>query len=125
VDGHSVPKQWLGKRTSTIETDFYAVRAVTVAMQWLGKHVSKVDAVFSAGFVQRSYLKRKNRATVPTSGEAGSNTSIVTLRVVVGDEGGSLKSDKVKYGQNHIQKTDPSSLRRRRSHKNKTETVKE
>jgi hypothetical protein len=30
--------------------------------------------------------------------EAGSNTSTVTLRVVGGDEKGSLKSDRVKYG---------------------------
>jgi hypothetical protein len=30
--------------------------------------------------------------------EAGSNTSTVTLRVVEGDEKGSLKSDTVKYG---------------------------
>jgi hypothetical protein len=54
--------------------------------------------------------------------EAGSNTSTVTLRVVGGDEKGSLKSETVKYGsesqgtrtekdcagkgQRHIQKTD-------------------
>jgi hypothetical protein len=31
--------------------------------------------------------------------EAGSNTSTVTLRVVGGDEKGSLKSDTVKYGR--------------------------
>jgi hypothetical protein len=30
--------------------------------------------------------------------EAGSNTSTVTLRVVEGDENGSLKSETVKYG---------------------------
>jgi hypothetical protein len=30
--------------------------------------------------------------------EAGSNTSTVTLRVVEGDEKGSLKSETVKYG---------------------------
>jgi hypothetical protein len=30
--------------------------------------------------------------------EAGSNTSTVTLRVVGGDEKGSLKSERVKYG---------------------------
>jgi hypothetical protein len=30
--------------------------------------------------------------------EAGSNTSTVTLRVVGGDENGSLKSETVKYG---------------------------
>jgi hypothetical protein len=31
--------------------------------------------------------------------EAGSNTSTVTLRVVRGDEKGSLKSETVKYGR--------------------------
>jgi hypothetical protein len=34
----------------------------------------------------------------PTRVEAGSNTSTVTLRVVGGDEKGSLKSETVKYG---------------------------
>jgi hypothetical protein len=62
--------------------------------------------------------------------EAGSNTSTVTLRVVGGDEKGSLKSETVKYGsslkglrpekdctgkgQQHIQKADPSSRQRGR-----------
>jgi hypothetical protein len=57
--------------------------------------------------------------------DAGSNTSTVTLRVVGGDEKGSLKSETVKYGhesqgtrtrerlpgegQQHMQKTDLSS----------------
>jgi hypothetical protein len=56
--------------------------------------------------------------------EAGSNTSTVTLRVVGGDEKGSLKSETVNYGQKSqgtrtqkdyagegqqlVQKTDPS-----------------
>jgi hypothetical protein len=62
--------------------------------------------------------------------EAGSNSSSVTLRVVGGDEKGSLKSETVKEGhesqgtrtrerlpgegQQHIQKTDPSSRQRGR-----------
>jgi hypothetical protein len=62
--------------------------------------------------------------------EAESNTSTVTLRVVGGDENGSLKSETVKYGrkslgtttekdcagkgQRHTQKTDPSSRQRGR-----------
>jgi hypothetical protein len=33
--------------------------------------------------------------------EAGSNTSTVTLRVVRGDEMGSLKSETVKYGREY------------------------
>jgi hypothetical protein len=62
--------------------------------------------------------------------EAGSNTSTVTLRVVGGDEKGSLKFETVKYGrkyqgtttekdcagkgQQHIQKTAPSPHQRGR-----------
>jgi hypothetical protein len=68
--------------------------------------------------------------------EAGSNTSTVTLRVVRGDEMGSLKSETVKYGlksqgtrnekdcvgkgQRHIQKTDPSSRQRGRPTESRT-----
>jgi hypothetical protein len=68
--------------------------------------------------------------------ETGSNTSTVTLRVVGGDEKGSLKSEKVKYGrksqgtwtredcagkgQRHIQKTDPSSRQRGRPTESRT-----
>jgi hypothetical protein len=37
--------------------------------------------------------------TAHTRVEAGSNTSTVTLRVVGGDEMGSLKSETVKYGR--------------------------
>jgi hypothetical protein len=33
--------------------------------------------------------------------EAGSNTSTVTLRVVEGDEKGSLESETVKYGREY------------------------
>jgi hypothetical protein len=69
VDGHRVDKQRLGKQTSTIETVFYGVRAATVAMQWFGKHVSKMEAVFSAGSLQRSYLKNKRRYSSVLSSE--------------------------------------------------------
>jgi hypothetical protein len=55
--------------------------------------------VFSALSVPRLYntspLAAKERAP---SVEAGSNTSTVTLRVVGGDEKGSLESETVKYG---------------------------
>jgi hypothetical protein len=65
--------------------------------------------------------------------EAGLNNSTVTLRVVGGDEKGSLKSETVKYdheapgawtletqpgeGQQHTQKTDQSSRQRGRPRK--------
>jgi hypothetical protein len=42
--------------------------------------------------------KNPNKKT-STRVEAGSNTSTVTLRVVGGDEKGSLKSETVKYGR--------------------------
>jgi hypothetical protein len=68
--------------------------------------------------------------------EAGSNTSTVTLRVVGGDEKGSLKTETVKYGS-EIQGTDPRKTAlaytkhrpvlssERAPHENKTVTVKE
>jgi hypothetical protein len=60
VDGQSIAKQQLSKQTSTTDkTVFYGVHAATVAMQWFGKLVSITEAVFSAGSVQRSYLKNK------------------------------------------------------------------
>jgi hypothetical protein len=73
--------------------------------------------------------------------EAGSNTSTVTLRVVGGDEKGSLKTERVKYGR-EIQMTRtrerlrwrgpaaytkdrPVLSSERAPHKNKTVTVKQ
>jgi hypothetical protein len=83
----------------------------------------------SVGAAWRLY----NEISGNTRVEAGSNTSTVTLRVVGGDEKGSLKSERVKYGhecqetrtekdyagegQQHIQKTDPSSRQRGRHRK--------
>jgi hypothetical protein len=80
--------------------------------------------------VLRGY--KKDKEDRHTRVEAGSNTSIVTLRV---DGKGSLKSETVKYGlgpekdyaaegQLHIQKT-PVFSSERASHKNKTVTIKE
>jgi hypothetical protein len=73
--------------------------------------------------------------------EGGSNTSTVTLRVVRGDEKGSLKSDTVKYGHESQKTRTQERLRWRRPAtytkdrpvlpseraplKNKTVTVKE
>jgi hypothetical protein len=49
--------------------------------------------------VPRKYKRVEFRSCRLTRVEAGSNTSTVTLRVVGGDEKGSLKSETVKYGQ--------------------------
>jgi hypothetical protein len=63
--------------------------------------------------------------------EAGSNTSTVTLRVVGGDEKGSLKSETVKYGPESQETQTRERLpgeglsSERAPHKNKTMTVKE
>jgi hypothetical protein len=73
--------------------------------------------------------------------EAGSNTSIVTLRVVGGDEKGSLRSETVKYGLESqgtwtrerlrwqwpaaYTKDRPLLSSERAPHKNKTVTVKQ
>jgi hypothetical protein len=62
---------------------------------------------------------------VKTRVEAGSNTSTVTLRVVGGDEKGSLKGlgpekDCAGKDQRHIQKTDPSSRQRGRPTESRT-----
>jgi hypothetical protein len=50
------------------------------------------ETVFSVWFVPTCY--KQNSLSV----EAGSNTSTVALRVVGGDEKGSLESETVKYG---------------------------
>jgi hypothetical protein len=78
---------------------------------------------------------------VITSVEAESNTSTVTLRVVGGDEKGSLKFETIKYGHESLGTRDPRKTTwrgpaayikdrpvlssDRAHHKNKTVTVKE
>jgi hypothetical protein len=61
--------------------------------------VEVLETVFSVGSALRLYKKDPRPAEWITRVEAGSNTSTVTLRVVRGDEKGSLKSETVKYGQ--------------------------
>jgi hypothetical protein len=50
--------------------------------------------------------------TIITRVEAGSNTSTVTLRVIGGDEKGSLKSETVKYGRESLGTRTRERLRR-------------
>jgi hypothetical protein len=119
-----------------------------IARQRLGKHVPRQriskqqsryfedndgNGVFCVS-VQRLY-NEDNRPDeiiiiIITRVEVGLNTSTVTLRVVGGDEKGSLKCETEKYGlksqrtrtrerlrwqgQQHIQRTDPSSRQRGR-----------
>jgi hypothetical protein len=71
----------------------------------LSKHVTAatnthaIGTVFSIWFVPRCYKRWLSLRPVSTRVEAESNTSTVTLRVVGGDEKGSLKSETVKYGR--------------------------
>jgi hypothetical protein len=85
----------------------------------------------------RGELRGESRESLDTHVEAGSNTSTVNLRVVGGDEKGSLKSGTVKYGhesqenvtrerlQAAYRKDRPVLSSERTPHKNKTVTVKE
>jgi hypothetical protein len=54
--------------------------------------------VFPARFELTFYINLLRNSVFKPCVEAGSNTSTVTLRVVGGDEKGSLKSETVKYG---------------------------
>jgi hypothetical protein len=105
-------------------------------MQQIAKRASTaikllLETVFSIRFVQNGYKKGIGATSSDPRVEAGSNTSTVTLRVVGGDENGSLKSETVKYGREsqgiptkerlrwqrpaaYIYKTDPSSRQRAR-----------
>jgi hypothetical protein len=57
--------------------------------------------VFSMRSAQRGYKDDNWGDPVTTRVEAGSNTSTVNLRVVGGDEDGSLKSETVKCGREY------------------------
>jgi hypothetical protein len=99
-----------------------------------------LEAVFSMRSVPRVIASEWPLEAV-TRLEAGSNTSTVTLRVVGGDEMGSLKSGTVKYGRESqgtqtrerlrwqgpaaYTKDRPVLLSERAPHKNKTVTVKQ
>jgi hypothetical protein len=86
--------------------------------------------LLSVWYVLRGYKRSPSEWLLPIHVEAGSNTSTVTLEVVEGDKKGSIKSETAKYGhepqgiwtrenyagegQQHIEKTDPSSRQRGR-----------
>jgi hypothetical protein len=55
------------------------------------------NKVYSIRYGQTGFKERHNTESSQTSVEAGSNTPTVTLRVVGGDEKGTLKSETVKY----------------------------
>jgi hypothetical protein len=57
-----------------------------------------LETVFSIRSSQRVYKEDNCGDPLSSRVEAGSNTSTVTLRVVEGDEKGSLESETVKYG---------------------------
>jgi hypothetical protein len=119
------------------------VTCIPIARERVDKHVSKeMDSwkptcygtrfrgyVWSTNIFLDTDTQCKRRTELSsdrTRVEAGSNTSTVTLRVVGGDEKGSLKSETVKYGRESQgtrtrkrlrwqgPKTDPSSRQRGR-----------
>jgi hypothetical protein len=57
-----------------------------------------LEMMFSTWSVQMAYKEYTCYIRTYPRVEAGSNTSTVTLRVVGGDENGSLESEAVKYG---------------------------
>jgi hypothetical protein len=63
------------------------------------QHATIDEAVFSVWSVPRRYKSIREWEFTSRLCEDGSNTSTVTLRVVGGDEKGSLKSETVKYGR--------------------------
>jgi hypothetical protein len=77
------------------QINFYPANIVTcksVAKQQLWKHATVQQPLLGNSSVVPSVV-------LEARVEAGSNTSTVTLRVVGGDEKGSLKSERVKYGR--------------------------
>jgi hypothetical protein len=73
---------------------------MTIARQRCGKHVSVTTARQETfpWIRARLYKEPYTEERFMTRMEEGSNTSTVTLRVVGGDEKGSLESETVKYG---------------------------
>jgi hypothetical protein len=119
-----------------------------VSRQRLGKHASTIiellfETVFSIRSVKRSYLEDIWGDPVSSQNrvEVGSNTFIVTLRVVGGDEKGCLESETVKYGlesqgtrtRKRLRCQEPAAYTKdrpvlsseRAPHRNKTVTVKQ
>jgi hypothetical protein len=96
----------IGNTCNNRKTMLSVVCVMVVCGQWLGKHVSTatdtnttIDEMFSMWSVLRCYKQVTKLVESETRVEVGLNTCIVTLRVVGGDEKGSLKSETVKYGR--------------------------
>jgi hypothetical protein len=67
---------------------------------YLNRTNSEVTVTIRSGNSHRFPCKlSRSSKTIDPRVEAGSNTSTVTLRVVGGDEKGSLKSETAKYGR--------------------------
>jgi hypothetical protein len=87
--------------TRNYVTGFLWFRAVTIAMQRLDKRTLNDKATVLHGVAAEGLSWRQLEWPKQTRVEAGSNTSTVTLRVVGGDEKGSLKFETVKYGREY------------------------
>jgi hypothetical protein len=93
-----------------LETMSFVVRVADVATQRSDKHdftgISQywtidelLETVFSALFLPRAINEANLELSSVSRVEEVSNTSTVGLRVVGGDEKGSLESETVKYGR--------------------------
>jgi hypothetical protein len=122
---------WLTDRQSQCNFDFdFEIFCVTNILSWAPDGARHQDRQTDWLTVSRNVTLTLTLICNHTRVEAGSNTSTVTLRVVGGDDKGSCKSETVKMvarskglgpekdctgeGQQHIQKTDPSSRQRGR-----------
>jgi hypothetical protein len=97
----SVARQQLGKHIP-VAMNTHATIDEPVSKRQIGKHTTiglLFETVVSVRSVQSGYKQEYSWEEFDFRVEAGSNTSTVTLRVVGGDEKGSLESETVKYGQ--------------------------
>jgi hypothetical protein len=110
-----IARKRFGKR---IRTEAYERNNRTsIARQRISKQaLSTIERLYSLRGPCRGAIKGQRMSfelffELFTRVEVGSNTSTVTLRVVGGDEKGSLKSERVKYGRESRGTRTPERLR--------------
>jgi hypothetical protein len=98
-----IARQRLGKHNHTLSTLGHPL----LGNGPINTHSWQHKTVFSVESVPRNYKRAQSEDGKVTRVEAGLNTSTMTLRVVKGDEKGSLKSETVKYGLKSQGYSDP------------------
>jgi hypothetical protein len=93
----SIARQRLDKHAPAITKPYELCSLWAMPHLVAGLHNNSDKTMFSMWSVPRLYEEIPRITRV----EAGSNTSTVSLRVVGGDEKGSLKSETVKYGHDN------------------------